>query len=425
MIMAAPVERKFDVVIFGASGFTGQFVVEELARVADEERDIKWAIAGRSKGKLNDVLKQAESVTGYSLSNIDVIIADVADEESLESMCKQTKLVLNCVGPYRFWGEQVVKSCVENGCHHIDISGEPQFLETMQLKYDSKARENSVFVIGTCGFDSVPADIGTNFIQQQFPGELNSVESYVTFNNGPKGGGLHYGTWLSAIHGLGDQQNLRKIRKQINPEPMPKMKPTLQRRGAVFHSSDMNKWCIPFLGADAAVVRRTQRYQHEKRNKRPIQYGAYLALPNIFALIGLMLFGLIFIIMTKFRLGMYLLAKYPRLFSAGMCSHEGPSREQMKGSSFSMTFFGQGFNKDSSNKDQNDMKMVTKVTGPEPGYITTPIAMVQCAVTVLKEPQSLPQCGGVFTPGTMFMDTKIIERLNNHGIKFTVVGDAK
>ena len=101
-------EKEFDLIVFGASGFTGQFVVEEVARTANKE-PIKWAISGRSRQKLADVLTAATKETGIELKDIPTIEADVTSEESLKAMTKRTRLVLNCVGPYRFYGEQMVK----------------------------------------------------------------------------------------------------------------------------------------------------------------------------------------------------------------------------------------------------------------------------------------------------------------------------
>jgi short subunit dehydrogenase-like uncharacterized protein len=177
--------REFDLVIFGATGFTGQFVVEEVARTVQND-SIKWAVAGRNKEKLSEALKIATKEVGYELQNIPIIEADVANQESLVSMAKRTRLVLNTVGPYRFFGEQVVKACVESATHHLDVSGEPQYLETMQLLYNKKAEEKGIYIVGACGWDSIPCDVGLEFLNQNFGGELNSVETYMKLKAGPQ-----------------------------------------------------------------------------------------------------------------------------------------------------------------------------------------------------------------------------------------------
>lgn len=102
------------------------------------------------------------------LSSIPIIIADVKDEESLKAMAARAKLIINTCGPYRFFGEPVVKACVEMGAHHVDVSGEPQFLEKTVLDYHKAAEEKGVYIVGACGFDSIPTDIGIVYLEKSF-----------------------------------------------------------------------------------------------------------------------------------------------------------------------------------------------------------------------------------------------------------------
>ncbi|KAG9465561.1 hypothetical protein GDO78_018090 [Eleutherodactylus coqui] len=167
--------RPYQLVIFGASGFTGQYVVEEVARTADGEdyrgQELRWAVAGRSQKKLEKVLSWAAERLGKpQLKSIDIVICDINDAPSLADMCKKASVVLDCVGPYRFYGEAVVKACIENGAHFLDISGEPKFLESMYLKYDRQAADNGVYIVGSCGFDSIPADLGVLFTRNSIQG---------------------------------------------------------------------------------------------------------------------------------------------------------------------------------------------------------------------------------------------------------------
>lgn len=103
------------------------------------------------------------------------------DSESIKSMCDKANLVINCVGPYRFHGEKVVKQCVESKTHHVDISGEPEFLEKSQLLFNDLAVQNEVFVVGSCGFDSVPCDLGIEFTKKEFA--CKSSGSYFLIQN--------------------------------------------------------------------------------------------------------------------------------------------------------------------------------------------------------------------------------------------------
>uniref|UniRef100_A0A672YD72 Saccharopine dehydrogenase-like oxidoreductase n=1 Tax=Sphaeramia orbicularis TaxID=375764 RepID=A0A672YD72_9TELE len=304
--------RPFHLIIFGASGFTGQFVVQEVARCAAESpggSPLKWAVAGRSRQRLEEVLKHAaERLSMPELTtDIDIIVADVSIEESLSIMCQQGLVILNCVGPYRFYGEPVVKACVENGAHYIDICGEPQFLERMQLEYHTKALDRGVYVIGSCGFDSIPADLGILYTNRQFRGTLTAVESFLNISSGPKGASGHDATWQSAVYGFADSRSLRQLRKKFGHKPLPVVGAKVHKRGFVFFSKEIEQYVIPFMGSDPSVVKRTQRFLYEEEHHSPVQYSAYVGVGGIFSLVKLFCGGLLFWFMVKFSLGRRLL----------------------------------------------------------------------------------------------------------------------
>ncbi|KAI1897848.1 hypothetical protein AGOR_G00087490 [Albula goreensis] len=418
--------RPYHIIVFGASGFTGQFVVEEVARTTAEgpAGTLKWAIAGRSRPKLEKVLDQAAGALSKPelKSEVEIIVADVGEEESLAAMCKQGVIVLNCVGPYRFYGEPVVKACVENGTHCIDICGEPQFLEGMQLNYHNQAAEKGVYVIGSCGFDSIPADMGVLFTRDQFKGTLTAVESFLTISTGPEGGCIHDGTWQSAIYGFADSVKLRSLRKKFGYKPLPTVGSRIKRRSALFFSKEIDQYAVPFMGADPSVVKRTQRYLHEEHQESPVQYGAYAGVGGIASVVKLLFAGMLFWFMVKFSFGRNLLIKFPELFSFGVFSKEGPTKKQMEDSSFCFTFFGEGYTEGQDPmQGKPNAKIRTQVKGAEAGYVATPIAMVQAAITLLNEPKSLPKTGGVYSPGAAFAKTTLVDRLNKHGFQFSVV----
>ncbi|XP_051920092.1 saccharopine dehydrogenase-like oxidoreductase [Hippocampus zosterae] len=418
--------RPYHLVIFGASGFTGQFVVEEVARTASEgpRGNLNWAVAGRSRQKLEQVLEQAASVLGKPelRTEVDIIVADVEEPDSLAAMCKQAVIVLNCVGPYRFFGEPVVKACVENGAHHLDISGEPQFLEGMQLNYHNLAAEKGVYIIGSCGFDSIPADMGVLYTKEQFKGTLTALESFLTVDAGPDGGCIHDGTWQSAIYGFADSQNLHSLRRRFNYKPLPSVGPKLKRRGTLFYSNEIQQYTVPFMGSDPSVVKRTQRFLMEENQDTPVQYGAYAGIGGIGNIIKLMFAGMMFWFLVKFTFGRNLLVKHPEFFSFGLFTKAGPTRKQMESSSFRFAFYGVGYTEGlDPTQGKPNGKICTLVQGPECGYVATPIALVQAALTILNESKALPKSGGVYTPGAAFAKTTLIKRLDKHGIQFSVI----
>ncbi|XP_038616979.1 saccharopine dehydrogenase-like oxidoreductase [Tachyglossus aculeatus] len=423
-----PERRPFQLVVFGASGFTGQFVSEEVAREAAGSDPggppLPWAVAGRSREKLLATLARAADKLGRPTltSEVGIIICDVSDPASLDEMAKQAAIVLNCVGPYRFYGEPVVKACIENGASCIDICGEPQFLEEMHWKYNEKAAEKGVYIIGSSGFDSIPADLGVLYTRNMLKGTLTAVESFLTVNSGPEGMCIHDGTWQSAVHGFGDQNRLKALRKQAKNKPLPTVGEKMKRRWPVSYTRELKQYSVPFMGADASVVRRTQRYLYENHEESPVQYAAYVTIGGITSVVKLMFAGLFFLFFVKFRVGRHLLLRFPWLFSFGYFTKQGPTQKQIDDGSFTFTFFGQGYSQGHSPKHgKPNVKICTQVKGPEPGYVATPIAMVQAAVTLLKDTPSLPKEGGVFTPGAAFSKTKLLDRLNKHGIEFSVI----
>ncbi|NXS06754.1 SCPDL oxidoreductase, partial [Neodrepanis coruscans] len=427
-------ERPYDMVVFGASGFTGQFVVEEVARAAAAGGGegqlccgpLRWAggLRGGARPGQGAVGDRCVRCAGKAAlgAEVDVLLCDVGDAASLAAMARQTRLVLNCVGPYRFFGEPVVEACVENGASCIDISGEPQFLEGMYLKYNERAAEKGVYVVGSCGFDSIPADMGVLYTRDKLKGTLTAVESFLSVKSGPEGVCVHDGTWKSAVYGLADEDNLRKLRKKIGYAPVPVVGAKLKKRGFLCYNQEFKEYSIPFMGSDASVVKRTQRYLHTELQETPVQYGAYVNIGGLGSVIKLMFAGMLFLLLVKFDFGRKLLTKYPEFFSAGRFTKEGPTQKQMDGTSFTMTFFGEGYSEgqDPQNGKPN-VKICTEVKGPEPGYVATPIAMVQAGVSLLEDAASLPKRGGVYSPGAAFSKTRLIDRLNRCGVEFSVI----
>ena len=326
----------FDIVIFGASGYTGQYVIEYVVRNVEDDfkkqqgsvqepRKLKWAVAGRSKDKLAKVLMSASlNVPGFDHSTIELIVCDVKDESSLKKMVTQTKVLLNCVGPYRFSGEPVVKACAQYGTHYVDISGEPQFLETMQLKYNDQAAQNGTYIVGSCGFDSIPSDMGQVVVHRSMDGPVNTIETYLKADtpSDEPGAIINFATYQSAIYGYAMADELKPIRKALFPQRLPNLKPKLPKRQAVHYNPLVKSWCLPFPGSDRSVMMRTQRGRYHEENKRPAQIGSYVQFSSLFVTIMVILVGIVFGIMAKFALGRKLLEMFPGLFTLGAVSKQ-------------------------------------------------------------------------------------------------------
>ncbi|KAM4521796.1 LOW QUALITY PROTEIN: saccharopine dehydrogenase b [Odontesthes bonariensis] len=382
---------------------------------------LKWAVAGRSRPRLEEVLKQAAGRLSMSelRTDIDIIVAGI--EESLATMCQQGVVILNCVGPYRFYGEPVVIACIENGAHYIDICGEPQFLERMQLEYHTKALNRGVYVIGSCGFDSIPADLGVLYTRRKFKGGLTAVESFLRIGSGPEGFAGHDATWQSAVYGFADSRSLHQLRKKFGHKPLPVVGAKVKKRGLLFFSREMEQYAIPFMGSDPSVVKRTQHFLFEEEQLSPVQYTAYVGVGSLFSVVKLLCGSLLFWVMVKFSLGRKILTTFPSFFSFGFFTKAGPTMKQIENTCFSLTFWEEGYSEGTDpSQGRPNAKICTQVIGAEPGYVATVSALVQAAVTMLTELHPLPRRGGVYTPGAAFNKTSLIDHLHNHDIKFSV-----
>ncbi|CAG0884225.1 unnamed protein product [Cyprideis torosa] len=390
--MAEEKRDRYDIVVFGATGFTGMFVVQELVgTLQDSASKLSVAVAGRNEKKLKQALKDVESRSGLSTSDIPTIIADVADETSIDSMTQQARLVINCVGPYVLYGEQVVKSCIKNKASHVDISGEPLYLDGMQVKYNKKAEEAGVYVIGACGFDSIPTDMGIVFLSRSFEGEVNSVETYASTQEGPES----------------IEEKLSREFEKLHRDPI--------------HTG----WCLPFPSCDRSVVKRSQYYLWDKERKRPIQHACYINIGSLFAALAITVWAAFLFLASRIGFMKKLMEDNPGWFSFGKFSHSGPTLAQIKGATFRVTCIGKGWAAHMAEPSdrpttQPDSTIVAEVKGPDAGYVGTSICLVQSALTVLEEKDKLPNKGGVFPPGAAFYHTSLIERLHKRGVTFTI-----
>uniref|UniRef100_A0A2A4JJC6 Saccharopine dehydrogenase NADP binding domain-containing protein n=1 Tax=Heliothis virescens TaxID=7102 RepID=A0A2A4JJC6_HELVI len=417
---------RIDLVIFGATGLTGKNAVIQLAKVAKKYDVGTWGIAGRSQNKLEALKDEVSQKTGEDLSDVKVIVADIGDEASLRQMCAQTKLLVNCCGPYRLYGEPVVKAAVDSKCHYIDVTGEPQFMELMQIRYDERAREAGVFVISACGWDSIPADMGVIFVKQNFKGTLNSVESYLSGYLPPliaeeskERGVIGFGTYESIIYGMADQSELPKLKKTLFPEPLPKLKPEVKVKN--FQKRD-GEWYLPFPGGDESVVYRTQRYLHQHYQERPVQFQAYFKAGTFGRSLQTICNGVVTYTMAQSECTRKRLLDNPKHWSSGYVTKEGPTENVMNNTYFTFELVGKGWEQGANiEKTQPNKTVVAKVTGSNPAYGSAVVALIMSAVTLLKERRNMPENGGVITPGSAFQNTSLIERLNEHKLKFQIV----
>ena len=454
--------RDYDITIFGASGFTGAHVAVALARILAapgghpalpaSPAPLRVALAGRSGARLREVQERAlAAAPALPRERLAILLADVGDAASLAAMARSSRLLLNCVGPFRLFGEPVVAACVGEGCHYLDITGEPEFMERMELRYGEEAARAGLCVVPCSAFDSIPADLGVAFAVQQLAercggAAATSVSSYLTLRTGRAGFGGHYATYESAVLGFASVAELQRTRRayalrypHLARVPLPGAPP--RRRGA--WSARGAHWVLPFPGSDASVVRRSQRALHGARLlaggeeggggggaaaaaaalPQPVHYEAFFTVASTYSLVLAAAFGAALGALAPWAWGRRLLLALPGLFSGGIFSHAGPSEAQMAETSFTMAFTARGSR---GGGGADDAEVRCEVRGPEPGYVATPLLLLGAAFTLLEERAGSGGGGGggggVFTPAAAFRGTGLIARLRKLGIAFDVVG---
>ena len=425
---------EYDLVVFGATGFTGKQVCIHLARRC-EQKPWRWCIAGRSASRLNALSAELQA-SGATAPGI--IVADIEDTQSLREMASSGRLVLNCTGPYRFLGEPVVEACIEVGVDYIDLCGEPEFMDRMLLNHHDQAVSAGVLVVSACAFDSVPADLGVLYTAQLFksPGVCSSVESFLCIETDDDVGAAgHTTTYEAAVHGFGSIDELKRVRKQLNERypasTLPMVGPKLARKGGGFYEDRIQRYALPFPGSDAAVVRNSQRILLGDADDRSLcpQYSAYVAFETCRWHCVTMLCGGLFGCCAGCTCGRSCLLQCPGCFTCGAFTESGPTQEQLDGTSFEMKFIARGYSDATvatsgqygaaaSKPPEPDLEICARVCGPEPGYVATPIIFLQVAECMLEERDKLTRPGGVFTPGALFVSSTLIDRLQSVGIRF-------
>jgi short subunit dehydrogenase-like uncharacterized protein len=356
--------------------------------------------------------------------NAPIIVADVKDETSLRAMARQARVLINTVGPFRYYGQPVVEACIAEKTDYLDVSGEPEFIERIALNCDDDAKAAGVFVASAVGFDSVPGDVGALWTAQQFrpPARCTNIETFIFLKAGPSGFRGHFPTFESAVQGFASAKELAALRKraiQAGKRPkvtIPGPKPAIDLKPQ--YDSRVGLYRVPFLGSDASVIRRTAA-SLATIGKPAYNCAVYLTLPSRWALFLYQLFGGVFAFLAKRAWGRTLLLRYPGLFSNGVFTHEGPSEQQISETTFEMVNLASGYSQGmpSSPNQAPDMKIKTRVVGPEPGYVACSIFVVAAATMLLESRNLLGVEPGVHTPAFLLHNVDYVARLRGRGIE--------
>jgi short subunit dehydrogenase-like uncharacterized protein len=383
--------RPYDIVVFGATGFTGALTAEYLAAHAPPET--RWALAGRNMRKL----EQVRARLGSGSADLPLLRADATDEESLRAVAEAAKVVITTVGPYIRYGEPLVAACAGAGTDYVDLTGEPEFVDRMWLGYHEQASSSGARIVHSCGFDSIPYDLGALYTVEQLPeGVPVTLEGFVRV-----GGTISGGTYQSTIEILARlRQSMSVARERREREGGTDGRRVRGVPGRPSHSEFGGGWAVPLPTIDPMTVLRSARAL--ERYGPDFSYSHYLVVKRLPVLVGL----------AGGAAGVIALAQLPPTRNALLKlkgSGEGPTPEQRAKSRFRVRF---------SARAGDGTQVRTQVSGGDPGYGETSKMLAESALCLAFD--ALPERSGQLTPAAAMGDA-LLGRLQRAGIKFEVL----
>jgi len=387
---------KFDIVVYGATGFTGQLVAEYLAAHYKGDANLKWAMAGRSKDKLASVRDAIGAPADTPL-----IVADASDPASLKAMVGQARSVISTVGPYQLYGSELIAACAASGTDYFDLCGEPVWMRRMIEAHEATAKSTGARIIFSCGFDSLPFELGVFCAQEEakrvFGAPANRVKGRVRDMRGTFSGGTAASMRATFAAAANDPSMVALLRSPFaltpdfeGPKQPPGNRPVFDQ--------ELDSWTTPFVMATINT-----RNVHRSNCLMGFPYG------KEFAYDEMMLTG-------SGEQGEALAKRIAtantaeKMNSGGPKPGEGPSKEERENGLYDLLFVAIA---------PDGRQVRASVRGDrDPGYGSTSKMISECAICLLRDTPDVP--AGIWTPGAA-MQHKLIRRLVDHaGLTFTV-----
>ena len=396
--------KKFDIIIWGATSFTGKLVTEYIFKKYGSSK-IKWAIAGRNLKKLEKIRYQVAD------ENIPIFIADSFDEESISEFVKKTKVVCSTVGPYSLYGTKLVKLCVENNTNYCDITGEAHWIRSLIDCFHEEAKSKKIKIINSCGFDSIPSDMGVYFIQNEIKKFNNNYAKSIKMRVAGIRGGISGGTYSSINNLLKEAYRDKSIFKVLNNpyglNPKDKMEGLDKKdlRKIIF-DKESNSWIYPFImaGINTKIVRRSNALSNFIYGKDFRYEEAMIA--------GKGISGFWKAILAVFPLAM--IGLNPNSFLKKIVDSfmpkpgEGPGIEKRKNGFYNLRFY--------ITLNDNRTAFAKVIGDSDPGYGSTSKMLAESAICLAFD--NLSDNYGVITPSSGMGD-KLLNRLkDNAGLSF-------
>ncbi len=385
--------RRFDLALFGATGFTGGLTARYLA--ANVPAGTRWALAGRNRAKLEAVAAELAPIESAAAPP-ELLVADAADPAALAEVAAATRVIASTVGPYALHGGPLVAACAAAGTDYCDITGEPEFVDRTWLEHHEQARRSGARLVHCCGFDSIPHDLGAYFTVQQLPeGVPLTVAGYVRTSEAQFSGG----TFHSAINGFArGRQTLAAAKARKRAETRDPARRVHAAPPRLRHDRELGGWTAPLPTIDGPVVRRSAaavpRYGPE------FTYGHNVLAKHLASIAGIA--GGVGTVAA--------LAPLPpvrKLLLKIKDPGEGPDEETRARSWFKVVFVGEG----------GGERVVTEVSGGDPGYTETSKMLAESTLCLAFD--ELPEVAGQATT-VAAMGDMLLTRVRKAGITFRV-----
>lgn len=384
--------RTYDVVVFGATGFTGRLVAEYLA---SQHGDVAWAMAGRSADKLAAVRDEIGAPEDTPL-----LVADSADAESLARLAEQTKAVITTVGPYQSYGEPLVKACVAAGTDYVDLCGEPAWMHDIIQTYDEAAQASGARIVLSCGFDSIPFDLGVFYLQQAVIAQngqpLSRVKGRVRKMKGTFSGGTAASFAQTMARAAKEPEVIARLKDPFSL--VPDFEGPKQPSGSKpVYEDDLGSWSAPFIMASINT-----KNVHRSNALLGHRYG------EDFVYDEMLLTG-------PGEQGEAIanhVAKDRSMADNPPKPGEGPSKEEREAGHFDVMFTGE---------DASGKRHTAIVTGDkDPGYGCTSKMIAESALCLVQDVDREDTPGGVWTSAPA-MGEPLIKRLaRDAGMTFSM-----
>lgn len=401
----------FDLVVWGATGFTGRLVVEYLLGRYGVNHGLQWAIAGRSEEKLSAL----KSDLGSNAENLAVLTADSHDADSLRRLVAATRVIITTVGPYAKYGSTLVEVCAESGTHYCDLTGEVHWMHKMINQHQETAKKSGARIVHACGFDSVPSDMGVYFLQKEaekrFGKPCHQVKACVRAIRGGASGGT-IDSMMNTIDQVREEPDIKRSLVDpyaLCPEDFPRG-PDKRDQSGPLKDEHLGAWTAPFVmaGVNTKVVRRSNAlmnaaygadFSYSENMWAGKGAGGYLKAMKVTAGLAALVIGGSVAVLRKLMLKTFL----PE-------PGQGPSLEERENGFYNFIMAG---------KADTGERLTVRVKGDrDPGYGSTSKILGECGVCLALD--ELPVKGGVWTPASA-MGEALLKRLPvNAGLTFEV-----